>query len=151
MGWNYLSISKLQRCNRWSLEMDKLFHHTFYWTCDYLSMLGLKLNHVSKRGPGGIGGLEADSNNYVNLKMDLCMARIVTCSIIVRYWGKGNDIPGNWIHDPHKHAPLKVVAKVISLIMGGMSQPCSGPSSQSRVNISSALRVYMCSPLFELR
>ena len=24
---------------------------TLYWACDYLSMLGLKLNHVSKRGP----------------------------------------------------------------------------------------------------
>ena len=24
---------------------------TLYWVCDYLSVLGLKLNHVSKRGP----------------------------------------------------------------------------------------------------
>ena len=54
MGWNYLSIPKLQRCNRWSLGMDKLFHPTHYRACDYLSMLGLKLNHVSKRGPGQI-------------------------------------------------------------------------------------------------
>ena len=51
MGWNYVSIPKLQRCNRWRLGMDKYFHLTFYQTCDYLSMLGLKLNHVSKRGP----------------------------------------------------------------------------------------------------
>ena len=50
MGWNYLSIPKLQRCNRWSLEMDKQFHLTLCQVCDYLSMLGLKLNHVSKRG-----------------------------------------------------------------------------------------------------
>ena len=50
MGWNYLSIPKLQRCNRWSLGMYKLFHPTLYWACDYLSMLRLKLNHVSKRG-----------------------------------------------------------------------------------------------------
>ena len=27
------------------------FHPTLYWACDYLSMLGLKVNHVSKRGP----------------------------------------------------------------------------------------------------
>ena len=40
MGWNYLSIPKLQRCNRWSLGMDKWFHPTLYWACDYLSMLG---------------------------------------------------------------------------------------------------------------
>ena len=57
MGWNYLSIHKLQRLHRWSLRMDKQFHPTFYNGCNYLSMLGLKLNHVSKRGhwyPGGL-------------------------------------------------------------------------------------------------
>ena len=54
MGCNYLSITKLQRCNRWSLGIDKLFHPTLYWACDYLSMSGLKLNHVSKRGPRGM-------------------------------------------------------------------------------------------------
>ena len=51
MGRNYLSIPQLQRCNRWSLGMDKYFHPTYHRACDYLSMLGLKLNHVSKRGP----------------------------------------------------------------------------------------------------
>ena len=30
-----------------SLGMDKLFHPTLYRACDYLSKLGLKLNHVS--------------------------------------------------------------------------------------------------------
>ena len=48
--WNYLSIPKLQRCNRWTLGMDKQFRHTHYNGCNYLSMLGLKLIHVSKRG-----------------------------------------------------------------------------------------------------
>ena len=28
VGWNYLSIPKLQRLHRWSLGMDKLFHPT---------------------------------------------------------------------------------------------------------------------------
>ena len=51
MGWNYLSIPKLQRLHRWSLGMDKLFHPTLYNECNYLSMLGLKLNQVSKTGP----------------------------------------------------------------------------------------------------
>ena len=51
MGWNYLSIPKLQRLHRWSLGMDKSFHPMHYNGCNYLSMLGLKLNHVSKRGP----------------------------------------------------------------------------------------------------
>ena len=46
VGWNYLSIRKLQRVHRWSLGsirwslgMDKHFHLTYYWTCNYLSML----------------------------------------------------------------------------------------------------------------
>ena len=51
VGWNYLSIPKLQRWNRWSLGMDKLFHSTRYHGYNYLSMLGFKLIHVSKRGP----------------------------------------------------------------------------------------------------
>ena len=32
--------------------MDKTFHPTFYWSCDNLSMLGLKLIHISKGIPG---------------------------------------------------------------------------------------------------
>ena len=51
MGWNYLSIPKLQHCNSWSLGIDMWIHPTFYWTCDYLSMQGLKLPYVSKKVP----------------------------------------------------------------------------------------------------
>ena len=51
MWWNYLSIPKFQRLHRWSLGMDKLFHPTHYNGCNYLSMLRLKLIHVSERGP----------------------------------------------------------------------------------------------------
>ena len=36
--------------HRWCLGTDKQFHPTHYWACDYLSMLGLKLSHVSKMG-----------------------------------------------------------------------------------------------------
>ena len=46
-----LSISKLQRWGRRSLQMDKKFLPTLYWTCDYLFILGLKLIYVSKTGP----------------------------------------------------------------------------------------------------
>ena len=49
-GWNHLSIPKLQRCNRWSLGMDMLFHPTFYNGCNYLFILGKRLIHVSIRG-----------------------------------------------------------------------------------------------------
>ena len=31
--------------------MEKLFQPTIYWAGNYLSTLGLKLIHVSKRGP----------------------------------------------------------------------------------------------------
>ena len=36
MGWNYLSIPKLQRLCRWSLEMDKQFPPPLYNGCNYL-------------------------------------------------------------------------------------------------------------------
>ena len=45
-----VSIPKLQQCNRRSLGMDKQFHPTFYWACNYFFLQGLKLNHASKRG-----------------------------------------------------------------------------------------------------
>ena len=41
--------SKLKRLHRWSLGMDKLYHPIPYGGCNYLSVLGLNLNHVSKR------------------------------------------------------------------------------------------------------
>ena len=53
-GWNYSSIPKLQWLHNWSFGMDKQFYPTYYNGCNYLSMLGLKLNHVSKRGPWSI-------------------------------------------------------------------------------------------------
>ena len=71
MGWNYLSIPKLQRCNRWSLGMDKLFHRTLYQACDYLSMLGLKLNHVSKRGHRGTYQYSWKERNLDRSRLDI--------------------------------------------------------------------------------
>ena len=44
-------IPKLQRLHRWSLGWMSNSTPPFYNWFDYLSMLGLKLNHVSKRGP----------------------------------------------------------------------------------------------------
>ena len=51
MGWNNLSIPQLHRLDRWRLGMDKYFHPTHYNGCNFSSMLGLKVIHVSKRGP----------------------------------------------------------------------------------------------------
>ena len=50
VGWNCLSIHKLQLFHSCNLGMDKQFHPTQFSWCYYLSMLGLKLIHVSKRG-----------------------------------------------------------------------------------------------------
>ena len=49
MGWNILSIPKLERLHHGSLGMDNQFHPKFYWACDYLSMLELELFNVSER------------------------------------------------------------------------------------------------------
>ena len=57
-GWHYLSIPKLRRNNIWSWGMDKWFHLLLNCACDYLSMLGLKLNHVCKRDPMGCSGMD---------------------------------------------------------------------------------------------
>ena len=51
MGWYCLSVPKLQRCKRWCLGMDKQYHPTLYWTCNYLSMIGSKSNHIHKNCP----------------------------------------------------------------------------------------------------
>ena len=51
VGWNYISIPKLQRLHRCRLGMDKYFHPTHHNGCDSLFMVGLKLIHVSERGP----------------------------------------------------------------------------------------------------
>ena len=45
-------FSNFQWLHHWSLDMDKQFHPTHYNGCNYLSMPGFKLYHVSKRGPG---------------------------------------------------------------------------------------------------
>ena len=63
VGWQYLYIPKIQRCSFWSLGLDELFHPTFYWANDYLSMLGLKLVHVSKSDPRATCPIEILSLN----------------------------------------------------------------------------------------
>ena len=63
MRWNYLSIPKLQRLHRWSLGMDKLCQPTLSNGCNYLPILGLKLNHVSKRALGGAATIFVQRTN----------------------------------------------------------------------------------------
>ena len=48
-----------------NVEMDKLFHPTLYNGCDYVSMLGSKLIHVSKGG------------NWCDLSLVICLFRLI--------------------------------------------------------------------------
>ena len=89
MGWNYLSIPKLQRCNRWSLGTDKKFHLTLYQACDYLSMLGLKFNHVSKSGPWwqttswtNYDPVQWHTHHYDDVTMSLMASQITSLTIV---------------------------------------------------------------------
>ena len=88
MGYNYLSIPKPQRLNRWSLGMYKYFHPIFHSECNYLSILRLKLNHVSKMGHGH--GLMFDGTFLISRLADriamICLAdtdRIGMCLSVV--------------------------------------------------------------------
>ena len=51
------------------LGMDKLFHPTLYNGCNYLSMLGFKLIHVSKRTPGDIYLHQWDGPSFIQVMM----------------------------------------------------------------------------------
>ena len=48
--WDEITFpfQNFQQRSCWSLGMDKEFHPTPYWACDYLSMSGLKSIHISK-------------------------------------------------------------------------------------------------------
>ena len=63
--WNYVSLPKLQWSHHhWSLRMEKYFHTTLYYGFNCSPMLGLKLNHVSKRGPEGWINIKMPSYQY---------------------------------------------------------------------------------------
>ena len=47
-SWHIRSAEKLKFGN------GQVIHLTLYWACNYLFMLGMNLNHVSKRGPWDI-------------------------------------------------------------------------------------------------
>ena len=75
MGWNYLSISNLQRCNGY----------------DYLAMLGLKLNHVSKRGYRSIKSCLCRFDNNIQAIIQfskLSLGNPSSCCWLLTYWGR---------------------------------------------------------------
>ena len=52
VGWNYLSVPKIQLLHHWCLWMYNEFHPTLNNEFNYLSILELSKDHVSKRDPG---------------------------------------------------------------------------------------------------
>ena len=70
-------------CKRCSLRMDKLFHSIYYWTCDYLAMMGLKLKMLVKWATNRHHGLHSNTRDYhyapahdhAQVVIHLCMCR----------------------------------------------------------------------------
>ena len=125
-GMSYLSIAKLQRCNCWSLGMKKKFHTTFYLTYrgypakralsamrvsmagrsllagyhqyDYLSMQGLNLIHVSKRGHRHYSEVIWAARFFMSLATPLFIQQLVHTSL----GPHGSTEAVTWISN-HKH------------------------------------------------
>ena len=85
-------------------RMDKWFHPIHYNGCNYLSMLGLKLNHVSKRAPGLQGapglqlGWEYSSGGHISMCVCMCVYAFTEVTIIITHgkytirWGGGGGV-----------------------------------------------------------
>ena len=46
-----ISFAKLQRLHHWRMGVNDYFHPTLWYGYNYLSVLGLKLNHASEKAP----------------------------------------------------------------------------------------------------
>ena len=117
-GIYYSSIPKLQRLYRWSLGMDKLFHHTLYWVCDYLSMSYVyPADHGSLWHPF-IRGSRAYCISLSNEKHTVlfCLAWVHISEIKSRKWSLQN-----WMCD-------MILTRIVTLILN---------SATIRVNIIS--------------
>ena len=85
VGWNYL--------HHWSLGMDKELHPTHYNGCNYLSMLGLKLIHVSKSGPWGC---RADGTEWMCIPS--CSSTIWCINPVPRVWDQSAASPPRFMY-----------------------------------------------------
>ena len=74
--------------HHWSSGMEKKSNLTLYWACDYLSMLGLKLSHVSERGPGVFATCINSWHFSFILCIDFTSAHCLSTSICISilYW-----------------------------------------------------------------
>ena len=67
MGWNHWFIPKLQRLCCWKFGNRSVIYPTFYNGCNYSSMSGFKLIHVSK----GAQGQVSQRNKNICVDLDL--------------------------------------------------------------------------------
>ena len=69
--------------------MDKQFHPILYNGCNYLSMLGLKLNHVSKRGRWCFRGWRPISRNSIirspGIPVNCLLSICLWCVIVMKH------------------------------------------------------------------
>ena len=66
--------------------MFKYFHLTFYWTCDYLPMLGLNLIHASKSGPCYYHHNKTKRNNTMSMFHGIYSWWRHQMDLFPRYW-----------------------------------------------------------------
>ena len=50
-GMKLLIHSKISKVQQSKFAVDKQFHPSLYYACEYLAMLGIRFTHVSKRDP----------------------------------------------------------------------------------------------------
>ena len=67
--------------------MDKWFHPTLYWGCNYLSILGFKLIHVSKRGHGCLGAISGGIITRWHGASPLTSPNFLPKGLCSSYWG----------------------------------------------------------------
>ena len=68
--------------NGWSLGMDKNFHPTLHNVCNYLSVVGLKLNHIRRRGPSCLN-LIVDGQRNTSQKIDFASSPLHYSDVIM--------------------------------------------------------------------
>ena len=83
--------------HRWGLGMDKKFHPTLSWECDYLSMLALKLRNFFPHFIGHVNAylcglcliLRLDANTLRNTVIAMSFMCSKTClGALLTHWGR---------------------------------------------------------------
>ena len=97
------------------------FHPTLYVTCDYLSILGLQLIHLSKSGPESFSGRLTDSWNQRIRLINWTLRGVVN----VQYWNTTQQLISSCYSFPVIHQILKTKIKWQLLIHGGEGCWCN--------------------------